>query len=631
MIKILLKRYFISVLFAVVGLVSSEALAQAKIKTEPLKIEYGKSVKIVYDLGKIEKYFSPAEIKDVTIVLYKNPLMNPDKIKMQADSTTWEAKVVISDTAVKMIFWKYEIITVAGDVRKTVVFNKEGMFWDAVLCDKAGVPVKRAFQERALSFTGAGSVRKENISQALSDIQKEIDIYPDNNEARLLMYAIMLKSGRDKESIHKKIEIDIKKLGARQDPLKVKRFALRAYKLIGMGKMASKIEKELAEKDPRGMVAAQQKFEEAMKTKDSIKRMQKLEEFMKSFPASPMKNAALSGIAAAAIEVNDTVKMAEIGDILYKSATEPSAARTLAGIAGALSENGVRLSRALAYIQKAIELLNRAKTLTIPPEIDKSEWQERMQITEGRYRDILGWILFVKGRKDDAYKQLSEAVKYTRQPGVYFHYGIVLANTGRKEDALKWYARASVFGGEVSDSAYSALVELWKHLGKSDVLLESFVKKEAEDLKTSYRKKVLSHRRVSKAPDFELETVNDDWLVSLSDQRGSVVILCFWATWSRSSGFMIKMLKDLSMEWGDSVLFLTIVTDKDIQRIENYVRNKKIWLPVLINNDTDKDFGVRGVPTLYVIDKKGYINFIHKGFRPDIKDVLAIELNDLLK
>ena len=142
---------------------------------------------------------------------------------------------------------------------------------------------------------------------------------------------------------------------------------------------------------------------------------------------------------------------------------------------------------------------------------------------------------------------------------------------------------------------------------------------------------MLSHRVIKKAPDFELDTVKDDWVVSLSDQKGSVVILCFWATWSRSSRLMINTLKNLSAKWGDSVLFLTIVTDKDIARVEKYLRDKKIWLPVLIDNKTGNDYGVRGVPTLYVIDKKGYINYVHRGFRPDIKDVLAIELNDLLK
>ena len=629
--KAFFNRLLISILFVTTGMVLTGTQIFAQIKDGHFQIKYGEPLKVSLNIDETEKYLSPGEIKDINLILYSGSLLNPEKILMHFDGNKWKTEFTITDTTVKMVFWGYEILSAAGDIRKTVLLNQDGIYQDAVLCDSAGVPVEGAFMERALSFAGGGSLRKENINQAEKDLQKEIGLFPDNNKARLLLYAVLLKSGKNKETVRKEIETDIEKIGKTGNAVEVKKFALKAYKLIGMGKKASEIEKELAEENPKGSAAARLQFEDAMKTKDSIERMGKFEEFIKAFPASPMKNAALSGIATAAIEVNDTVKMKEVGDELFKSAAEPSAARTLAGIAGAFSENRIQLSRAQAYITKAIDLIEKVKTTAVPPEIDKTEWQERMQITEGGYRDILGWILFLKGKKDEAVHQLAEAVKYTRQPGVYFHYGVALSNTGRKEDALKWYAKASVFGGEVSDSAYTKLVELWKYLGKPDTQLEPFVKKQAENLKTSYQKKVLSHRVIKKAPDFELDTVKDDWVVSLSDQKGSVVILCFWATWSRSSRLMINTLKNLSAKWGDSVLFLTIVTDKDIARVEKYLRDKKIWLPVLIDNKTGNDYGVRGVPTLYVIDKKGYINYVHRGFRPDIKDVLAIELNDLLK
>jgi hypothetical protein len=57
----------------------------------------------------------------------------------------------------------------------------------------------------------------------------------------------------------------------------------------------------------------------------------------------------------------------------------------------------------------------------------------------------------------------------------------------------------------------------------------------------------------------------------------------------------------------------------------------KIIFPVLINNGTDKDYRLQGVPMLFLIDGLGNIQFEHRGYRPDIGQNLTIELNSLLE
>jgi hypothetical protein len=53
-------------------------------------------------------------------------------------------------------------------------------------------------------------------------------------------------------------------------------------------------------------------------------------------------------------------------------------------------------------------------------------------------------------------------------------------------------------------------------------------------------------------------------------------------------------------------------------------------MTVLLNENLEKLYGLQGVPVLFVIDQDGNIHFEHKGYRPDILQVLDVELRDLL-
>ena len=67
-----------------------------------------------------------------------------------------------------------------------------------------------------------------------------------------------------------------------------------------------------------------------------------------------------------------------------------------------------------------------------------------------------------------------------------------------------------------------------------------------------------------------------------------------------------------------------------MSNLDRFLKDKQVELPILYNDGTDKDYGLQGVPTVFVIDAKGNIHFEHRGYKPDIKEILSIELEDLL-
>jgi hypothetical protein len=93
---------------------------------------------------------------------------------------------------------------------------------------------------------------------------------------------------------------------------------------------------------------------------------------------------------------------------------------------------------------------------------------------------------------------------------------------------------------------------------------------------------------------------------------------------------MLDDLKRLADEYDEDVLFLTVATNKDIRAVNRFIDKHDISFPVLLNDGTDKDYQLQGVPTLFVIDSRGRIHFEHRGHKPELLDQLIVELDDLL-
>ncbi len=114
----------------------------------------------------------------------------------------------------------------------------------------------------------------------------------------------------------------------------------------------------------------------------------------------------------------------------------------------------------------------------------------------------------------------------------------------------------------------------------------------------------------SKAPDFTLSSVNGED-VSLSDYKGKVVIVDFWATWCPPCRKGIPDLISLQNEYKDKVAVIGISLDRDNTKasVPSFTDKMGINYPVVYFNDkVINDFGgVNAIPTTFIIDQDGNI------------------------
>ncbi len=116
------------------------------------------------------------------------------------------------------------------------------------------------------------------------------------------------------------------------------------------------------------------------------------------------------------------------------------------------------------------------------------------------------------------------------------------------------------------------------------------------------------------APDFTLKDL-DGKEVKLSDLKGQVVMLDFWATWCGPCRASMPHLDAIYKEFGDVEggkgglkAYAVNLREKDAV-IKPFVQKTNLLMPVLLDTDgkVAKSFGVSGIPQTVVIDKEGKI------------------------
>lgn len=135
------------------------------------------------------------------------------------------------------------------------------------------------------------------------------------------------------------------------------------------------------------------------------------------------------------------------------------------------------------------------------------------------------------------------------------------------------------------------------------------------------------------APEFSLPQINQDESISLSDYKGKVVYLDFWASWCGPCRKSLPLLNELRLELKDKPFeVIAINLDEDIEDARQFLKEYPVTYPTLYDKDnaTPRLYQLRGMPTSYLIDKNGIIQSTHQGFKPSHMPKIRQSVIDLL-
>ena len=139
----------------------------------------------------------------------------------------------------------------------------------------------------------------------------------------------------------------------------------------------------------------------------------------------------------------------------------------------------------------------------------------------------------------------------------------------------------------------------------------------------------------SPAPTFQLSGRGGK-TIDLSQFKGQVVMINFWATWCVPCRTEMPLLEDIYKKYKPmGFTMLGVNVEPKTGDPEGWLAKlpKPVTFPVAFDVDSkvSKLYKVAGMPTTVFIDRKGNVREIHKGYKPGDEDLYLTQIRSMLK
>jgi peroxiredoxin len=137
----------------------------------------------------------------------------------------------------------------------------------------------------------------------------------------------------------------------------------------------------------------------------------------------------------------------------------------------------------------------------------------------------------------------------------------------------------------------------------------------------------------SAAPDFTLPA-RDGSTVHLSELKGQVVMINFWATWCGPCRQEMPLLAQLQSKYEPlGFTLLGVNVEPDSAAAQNWLKGMAVDFPILFDrkNAVAESFGVQGMPSSVFVDRAGNVRYVHRGYKPGDEAKYADMIRSLVK
>ncbi len=135
------------------------------------------------------------------------------------------------------------------------------------------------------------------------------------------------------------------------------------------------------------------------------------------------------------------------------------------------------------------------------------------------------------------------------------------------------------------------------------------------------------------APPFTLTTLAGEQS-GLAQYQGQVVMVNFWATWCGPCQQEMPLLDQMYKKYKPAGFTLIGVNvDKDAPAVKDLLARKPVSFPVLLDpaNAVSKAYHVDDMPSSVIIDRKGQIRYVHRGYKPGDENEYQDRIRQLIR
>jgi thiol-disulfide isomerase/thioredoxin len=591
---------------------SVAATAQTIATIQPANPKHAERIVVSYDPAASGAVLNDAsEVYAVVLLMYEEGIPSVRELKMERTDGRWTTSFVIDDTKIVGAAVRFD--------SDSAIDDNQGAGWKLMMTGKNNTPVKGAEYIQwflSLQKNYYGFKFRQDSVQALAALRRELAKYPSNWNAQVNLWLAenrmnpgkrtTAKIAKELDALYAKLKKDEKAVNA----------LLTIFSLTDQAKKAETIEASWSKKNPDGLIAEMKAQQEIMKETDQTKRAELVAAYLDRFT---VRKGSEPLFLSAFLRVKDYQKAAaflekypDVSPNYYNS------------VGYGLISKGEQVERGVAIAKQGLDRVPGGNLRAGLDDIRQSRasWIENRNYQRGMIADTYAEGLMKLGNYAAAEPVLEESNTLMQQDDPDNNVRLVecYMKNGKNNKAAELS-----FAVLVKGRGNAQLMDLYKtaytSVNGSPAGFDSVVNTATIQMKNDLRAKLQKEKLNKPSIDFELKYL-DGSTVKLSDLKGKVVVLDFWATWCGPCLSSFPSLQKIHDRYKDNpnVKILAMNTWERVapadreQHVKNFIDKNKYSFPVVFDTDLVRQYGVDGIPTKFIIDKEGIIRFKDVGF-----------------
>ncbi|HTM97510.1 MAG TPA: redoxin family protein [Pedobacter sp.] len=600
------------------------------VRINPEKPEIGQTVTISFK----------AKNKDLIPTLlfsYSNFFEMPNSLPLQLNGELWQTSFVVPRYAKYASFYIMQ-----GDslYRPDVKSHYEIIFY------KQDKPVFDTYLYKSYSLASQMGKSADSLKIKVNQlIEKELLLYPNNYAAKLKLLAN--KMADDKANAAKYLSEGLALIDQKlqENPTQMGNInqVTMGYLILGQNAKIDTLRDMLLRKYPTSEVAYEFKYEQAYKTKNEVEKIKKLEDLL-SYKTEG-ESSSQSGIHQLLFEYYSKQKNEEKALFHARGVAavkNPWLAKELKELASTLATNDLALDTAKMYAEKALSIVNDYPFGVIRyfPEYDYIPGYVPNKLTlieeqKGEILSIIGNIYVRQQKYELAEKTLTSAIGLSKNIEVYHNLAYLYEQTHKPKLAFDSYRKILLKMPVDSVMLQNFKRNYIAYQGSDDGFEQQLlsVQKEWEQQNLP---KLQAAKINAVAPLFANVYDMQGKLIDPSFLKGKVVVVDFWATWCvpciEGFPYMQKVYDKYKNNPNVIFMIMNSGSKNTLQDAIGWVKQNKFTFPFYYNDrKLAESFNINTIPSTFVIDKVGMIQYKTVGFEgPIMQSKLALEIKDLL-
>ena len=514
--------------------------------------------------------------------------------------------------------------------------NEENV-WDVMIYGKDDKPIAGAYYYRGLIYSQGvlnDFKRKQDLDKAISNFETEVNNYPNSSwRAESRIWQISLRQDPSDENRDKIKTALLKSYEVNKNNEETLIDIIQGLEIVGEIEKADQIKNEGAAKNPKGELAKAIDYVALRSAQDAAQRVIIFEKIVNTYDLKKYDKTSLY--------INIIVHYANIKDwekaenILLESNMNDG--KAYHAFAARMLRDEAMKDKAIEHLRKSIELLSNPSDDLKNPSVNRKRWNESNNLYLCDAKLMLASEYIESGKHGEAEKILKEVLSLLMDGKSFYEGGEnvtkVLA-TLYAEKLIECYLETDKYNEilnfakefiprfgiteEIEDNYRTAYIKV----NGSDSNFEKELSVLKATANESEREQLLKSLVNKSAPLFELKDFDEN-IVKLADLKGKIVVVDFWATWCGPCLSSFPALQQIYEKYksNPNIIILALNTwerTKGAEKetaVKKFIEDNKYTFKVLFDEENIVgQYGVTGIPTKFIIDQDGMIQFKSVGF-----------------